>query len=46
MSQSKAQQMPVCSCVDVGTIKDNADYVATMCRVFDSNKKWSRNLAR
>lgn len=36
MSQNKAQETPVCCCVDVGTIMDNTDSVATWSRVFDS----------
>ncbi|ELY6226657.1 YfcZ/YiiS family protein [Cronobacter muytjensii] len=45
MSKCSADETPVCCCIDVGTIIDNTDCVASYSRVFTSRAEAEETLA-
>ena len=45
MSKCSADETPVCSCIDVGTIVDNTDCTASYSRVFANRAEAEQMLA-
>ena len=45
MSKCSADETPVCSCMDVGTIMDNTDCTASYSRVFANKAQAEETLA-
>ncbi|MCT4707042.1 MULTISPECIES: YfcZ/YiiS family protein [Dryocola] len=45
MSKNSADETPVCCCIDVGSIIDNTDCIATYSRVFDNKAQAEETLA-
>ncbi|EPF15556.1 Protein of uncharacterised function (DUF406) [Cedecea davisae] len=45
MSKNTADETPVCCCIDVGSIIDNTDCIATYSRVFADKKQADEVLA-
>ena len=45
MSKCSADETPVCSCMDVGTIMDNTDCTASYSRVFPNRAEAEETLA-
>ncbi|WP_139802888.1 DUF406 family protein, partial [Cronobacter sakazakii] len=45
MTKCSADETPVCCCIDVGTIIDNTDCVASYSRVFENRADAEATLA-
>jgi len=45
MSRNSADETPVCCCIDVGSIIDNSDCVASYSRVFETKAQAEETLA-
>lgn len=45
MSKNTADETPVCCCIDVGSIIDNTDCIATYSRVFENKAQADETLA-